>query len=72
MTFRSLFRFRRPLRDLSRCADALEDIARSLRIHWKTGPRRKGSVTEISSVDFEAINKDWREKQAELGIEAEE
>jgi hypothetical protein len=73
MNLRSLFRFRQPLRDLARCAAALEDIARSLRVHWRTGPRRKGSpTTEIASLDYAAIREADRKRQEEMGMEVED
>jgi hypothetical protein len=73
----SLFAWRRPLRALERIAAAAEEHNRILRAHW--GIREKPSHSprsprpiEFGTFDVEAANKEWRERQAEIGLSDED
>jgi hypothetical protein len=70
----SIFRLRRPMRDLARIATALEELNSMLRIHLGIRDSRPPRATEFGSFDVDAANEQWRKEQeaAEYGGVVEE
>lgn len=70
----SLFRLRRPMRDLSRIATALEELNSILRVQFGIRTPRPPRATEFGSFDVDAANEQWRKEQeaAEYGGIVEE
>jgi hypothetical protein len=70
----SIFRLRRPMRDLTRIATALEELNSMLRAHLGIRDSRLPRATEFGSFDVDAANELWRKEQeaAEYGGVVEE